>query len=479
MLDNNLSPRPIYDNLGVGWTVCVSPGPHQYLFASNSNPNGNMPGTWEITGEIYKMELDGTILGRFGHASKEFGGFQVVHMMDCRNPNEIVVGEIESWRVQKLILKPQAAQAVTRENAQHNIRVEENSMKRLLPLLLTAAGAWSPRPPWRRRRCPKSRSIPRPIALQLPDDIYLGEVAGVATNSKGDIFVYTRTGHPTITLGTRAPSPMAARGCSSSTAPASSCARSARTSTASCSPQQVRIDPQDNIWVVDQMTNMVIKFDPDGRVADAARPQGGSGPDSGAAAARPADGAGGAPGAGEQTDLFDRPTDVAWDARRQHLRRRRARQRPRRQVRQERHVRQILGREGHRARASSAPPARSRSTPSGNVYVADGGNKRIQVFDSDGNFKTAVHQRGQPAGALHHARTEPGALQLELQSAQRHRRGGEIYKMQLDGTVIGKFGRAGKLPKEFGTVNAIDCRNENTLYVGEIGNLRVQKLTLK
>jgi hypothetical protein len=34
--------------------------------------------------------------------------------MDCRNPNEIVVGEIESWRVQKLILKPQAAQAVTR-----------------------------------------------------------------------------------------------------------------------------------------------------------------------------------------------------------------------------------------------------------------------------------------------------------------------------------------------------------------------------
>ena len=60
-----------------------------------------------ITGEIYKMELDGTIIGKFGHASKEFGGFQVVHMMDCRNPNEIIVGEIESWRVQKLLLQPQ------------------------------------------------------------------------------------------------------------------------------------------------------------------------------------------------------------------------------------------------------------------------------------------------------------------------------------------------------------------------------------
>jgi hypothetical protein len=105
VLDNNLKPIKTYENLGVGWTVCVSPGPHQYVFASNSNPNGNPPGSWAITGEIYKLELDGTILGKFGHPSKEFGGFQVVHMMDCRNPNEIIVGEIESWRVQKLMLQ--------------------------------------------------------------------------------------------------------------------------------------------------------------------------------------------------------------------------------------------------------------------------------------------------------------------------------------------------------------------------------------
>jgi sugar lactone lactonase YvrE len=109
VFDNNLERKAIYDNIGDSWTVCVSPGPHQYLFTSNSNPNGNAPGTWDVSGEIYKMELDGTILGRFGHASKEFGGFQVVHMMDCRNPNEIIVAEIESWRVQKLLLKPQAA----------------------------------------------------------------------------------------------------------------------------------------------------------------------------------------------------------------------------------------------------------------------------------------------------------------------------------------------------------------------------------
>jgi hypothetical protein len=106
VFDNNLAFKASYDNIGDSWTVCVSPGPHQYLFTSNSNPNGNGPGTWDITGEIYKMELDGTIVGRFGHASKQAGGFQVVHMMDCRNPNEILVAEIESWRVQKLLLKP-------------------------------------------------------------------------------------------------------------------------------------------------------------------------------------------------------------------------------------------------------------------------------------------------------------------------------------------------------------------------------------
>src|SRR5437773_8221721 len=107
-LDNNLKPLKAYTNLGTGWTVCVSAGPHQYVFASNSNPNGNGPGSWATTGEIYKLELNGTILGKFGHASKEFGGFQVVHMMDCRNPNEIIVGEIESWRVQKLMLQQPA-----------------------------------------------------------------------------------------------------------------------------------------------------------------------------------------------------------------------------------------------------------------------------------------------------------------------------------------------------------------------------------
>jgi DNA-binding beta-propeller fold protein YncE len=111
VLDNNLKPMREISNLGTAWTVCISAGPHQYAFLSNSNPNGNMPGTWDNTGEIYKAELDGTVLGKFGHAGKLVPGFQVAHMIDCRNPNEVIAGEIESWRVQKLVLQNTAAKS--------------------------------------------------------------------------------------------------------------------------------------------------------------------------------------------------------------------------------------------------------------------------------------------------------------------------------------------------------------------------------
>jgi hypothetical protein len=55
---------------------------------------------------------------------------------------------------------------------------------------------------------------------------------------------------------------------------------------------------------------------------------------------------------------------------------------------------------------------------------------------------------------------------------------GEICKMELDGKILGKFGTAGKQLKEFGSVHEIDCRNQKEIYVGELTNWRVQKLTL-
>jgi NHL repeat len=111
VLDNDLKFKTNYENVGNPWAVCISPGPHQYLFASNSNPDSNTPASsWDITGEIYKMELDGKIIGKFGKAGKGLGEFSTVHEIDCRNPDQLFVSEISAWRAQKIILSPQKMQ---------------------------------------------------------------------------------------------------------------------------------------------------------------------------------------------------------------------------------------------------------------------------------------------------------------------------------------------------------------------------------
>jgi len=114
VFDNDLNVKAIYDNVGNPWAVCISPGPHQYLFVSNSIPDNGLAQYRDITGEIYKMELDGTILGKFGKAGKQLGEFSTVHEIDCRNPNELFVAEITAWRIQKIILRPQPATAAGR-----------------------------------------------------------------------------------------------------------------------------------------------------------------------------------------------------------------------------------------------------------------------------------------------------------------------------------------------------------------------------
>jgi hypothetical protein len=113
------------------------------------------------------------------------------------------------------------------------------------------------------------------------------------------------------------------------------------------------------------------------------------------------------------------------------------------------------------------------------VYVADRGNRRIQVFDSNGTFKTQYLNVGTPWAIC----ITPGPRQYMYVSNSNPPDNldydGEILKMELSGRIVGKFGRVGKQLKEFGTVNAIDCRTENGLLIGELGNWRVQKVTLK
>ena len=114
----------------------------------------------------------------------------------------------------------------------------------------------------------------------------------------------------------------------------------------------------------------------------------------------------------------------------------------------------------------------------GDLYVADKGNKRIQVFDGEGTFKAQYTNVGTPSAIC----ISPGAHQYLYSSNSNdpdNLDNGEIYKMELDGKIVGKFGSAGHLVKEFGMVNSLDCQSENTLFVGELTNWRVQKVTLK
>jgi sugar lactone lactonase YvrE len=106
VFDNDLNYKTTYDHVGAPWSMCITSGPHQYLYSSNSNPDSNDSEIHKVTGQIFKMELDGTVLGKFGVPGKEQGQFSTVHGIDCRNENEILVTEIVEWRLQKFILHP-------------------------------------------------------------------------------------------------------------------------------------------------------------------------------------------------------------------------------------------------------------------------------------------------------------------------------------------------------------------------------------
>src|SRR5215467_15129194 len=102
--------------------------------------------------------------------------------------------------------------------------------------------------------------------LKWPANIHLGEAAGVATNSKGDVFVYTRTGHPTMTFGTARPFAHGGSRLFQFDRTGKFVREIGQDSYGFLVAQQVRVDPQDNVWIVDRLSSMVIKFDPNGQI---------------------------------------------------------------------------------------------------------------------------------------------------------------------------------------------------------------------
>src|SRR5438876_6462823 len=91
-----------------------------------------------------------------------------------------------------------------------------------------------------------------PNFFKLPADLYFGEGIGIATNSKGHVFVYHRSADTRLFEFDEKGNYVKEWGIglySSEFAHA------------------VRVDAQDNVWIVDEGSNMVVKFNPEGRVA--------------------------------------------------------------------------------------------------------------------------------------------------------------------------------------------------------------------
>src|SRR3984957_9463571 len=223
--------------------------------------------------------------------------------------------------------------------------------------------------------------------LKLPADLYFGEVSGVAVNSKKHIFVFSRGNTSGPAYGASAaqllefgPDGKFLREIGKNLY-AWSCAHA------------VRIDRDDNIWAIDKGSDIIVRFNPEGRVtlvfgrkqeaSDDAAPYKREGPPP-----RHEDG------------RFRQPTDVTWD-------------------------------------------------PAGNIYISDGYvNSRIAKTDKDGNWLASWGERGDQPGQFNTPHSIAADAQGNLYVADRGN--GRIQVLDDNG----KFLREIKIKVPFDYVKA-------------------------
>lgn len=340
--------------------------------------------------------------------------------------------------------------------------------------------------------------------LRLPPDLYLGEAAGVAVNSHGHIFVYSRTGSEATLIGPRAASLY-------EFAPDGTFVREIGGNLyLKAWAHAVRIDSEDNIWLIDNGSSMAAKLSPSGQVLQVfgRRPESTharyprcQGPHCPPHSLRPpyyetAD----TPPPAARDGLFDEVTDVAFDP-----------------------DGNVYFSDGYNnARVAKydtdgnwitswgergSEPGQFRvphgiaADNQGRIYVADRSNNRIQVFESDGTFVqqiTLADLRRQVPLPADYEPNIPSFGQLPDGSYNslwpnsicitsgpnpvmftQDMFPGRIYKMSLDGTVLGYLGRDGQAIGQFAWIHGLACPSANELFVAELLTWRVQKVTIR
>ena len=305
----------------------------------------------------------------------------------------------------------------------------------------------------------------------MPTGHTIGETEGVALNSKKHLFVYTRSGN----LGP-------ARGAQAAELfefdeTGKYVKEWGQNAYGFSFAHAIRFDKDDNLWVVDEGSNMVMKFNPQGLVTmvlgrkDEAI-------DYLEKYLEEADhtvaGANAKPGAGAgRGGSFGRPTDVAFDTQGNiFVADGYDNSRVAKFTKDGDFVKSI-GSRGN-APGQFSTPHTIASDAKGNIYVGDRGNSRIQVFDPDLN----------PVRIISNVRA-PWAMCITPPNAQGQQflfssdAGGKIYKEDLEGHLLGWFGTIGKKVGQFYWVHQMHCASETELYTGEAQNWRVQHLTLR
>ncbi|WP_407166770.1 peptidyl-alpha-hydroxyglycine alpha-amidating lyase family protein [Bradyrhizobium sp. ORS 111] len=327
-------------------------------------------------------------------------------------------------------------------------------------------------------------SVPHP--LKLPPNVYFGEASGVSVNSKGHVFVLSRgnTSGPAYAAAAAQLLEFDAQG--------KYLREIGKNLYAWSFAHAVKVDPEDNVWVTDKGSDMVIKFDPEGRVAMVfGRKQEASDEETGPLK-HPK------PPLPAEDGRFRQVTDVTWDNAGNtfisdgYINSRVAK------IDKDGNWLKSWGERGKEPGQFNTPHSIA-TDANGNVYVADRGNHRIQVFDGDGKFlrqiviDVPVPSDAKPAigkipdeAMMAGGTFAPGSPWAICITPPPHQVlyssdpwPGRIYKLSLDGKVLGMLGQSGKQLKQFGWVHEIACPSENVLYVAELLNWRVQKLLLK